>query len=69
MATPPARSQQEAAEAPGVLSASRNTKKIKLHGARACDHIGQLSTPFMIMHMEKLSTNAVYESFSFNFLF
>lgn len=66
MATPPARSQREAAEAPGVLSASRNTKKIKLHGARACD---QLSTPFMIMHVEKLSTYAVYESFSFNFLF
>lgn len=66
MATPPARSQREAAEAPGVLSASRNTKKIKLQGARAC---GQLSTPFMIMHVEKLSTYAVCESFSFNFLF
>lgn len=66
MATPPARSQREAAEAPGVLSASRNTKKIKLHGARACD---QLSTLFMIMHVEKLSTYAVCESFSFNFLF
>lgn len=69
MATRPARSQQEAAEAPRVLSASRNTKKIKHHGARTWDRIGQLSTPLWIMHLEKLLTYAMYESFSFNFLF